>query len=63
MYVELWLLATALVFTVVGYFMGRSAGTHRGIEMTLGVLVHMKLIKFKRLPNGEEEIVAYNENI
>ena len=63
MYIELWLLATALIFTVVGYFMGKGAGTTRGIEMTLEVLVRMKLIKFKRLPNGEEEIVAYNEKL
>jgi hypothetical protein len=63
MYVELWLLVTALIFTIVGYSMGKGAGTTRGIEMTLEVLIHMKLIKFKRLPNGEEEIVAYNEKL
>lgn len=63
MYVELWLLATALIFTIVGYYMGKGAGTTHGIEMTLDVLIHMKLIKFKRLPNGEEEIVAYNEKL
>ena len=60
---EIWLLITALIFTFVGYYMGRSAGQQHGIEMCLEALVHMKLIKFKKLPNGEEEIVAYNEKL
>lgn len=63
MYFELWLLGTAVIFTATGYFMGKGAGTERGIEMTLNLLIHQKLIKFKRLPSGEEEIVAYNEDI
>ena len=58
---EIWLLGTAFTFTLVGYFMGNSAGKQRGIEMCLEALVAMKIVKLKRMPNGEEEVVPYTE--
>ena len=58
---EIWLLGTAFVFTLVGYFMGRSAGQQRGIEMCLEALIHMKLVKLKKMPNGDQEIVKYDD--
>jgi len=58
---ELWLLGTALIFTLVGYFMGRSTGQRRGIEMCLEALIAMKVVKLKTMPNGEEEVVQYDE--
>jgi len=63
MYIELWLLATASIFTIVGYWMGRNAGLNRGVEMTLAVLLADKIIKYKTLPDGEEEIVPYNDKL
>jgi len=60
---ELWLLGTALIFTLVGYFMGRSSGERRGIVMCLEALIAMKVVKLKTLPNGEEEVVQYNDRI
>ena len=58
---ELWLLGTALVFTLVGYFMGRSSRERRGIVMCLEALIAMKVVKLKTMPNGEEEVVQYDE--
>jgi len=58
---EIWLLGTALVFTLVGYYMGRNAGQQRGIEMCLEALIAMKIVKLKKMPNGDEEVVQYNE--
>tara|TARA_Y100000385_G_C12541578_1_gene404015 strand:+ start:331 stop:519 length:189 start_codon:yes stop_codon:yes gene_type:complete len=58
---EIWLLSTALVFTLVGYYMGKSAGQTRGIEMCLEAMIHMKLVKLKKMPNGEEEVVKYDD--
>ena len=58
---EIWLLGTALVFTLVGYYMGRNAGQQRGIEMCLAALIAMKIVKLKKMPNGDEEVVQYNE--
>jgi hypothetical protein len=61
MILEIWLLGTALVFTLVGYFMGSSAGRDRGIEMCLQAMISMKLVKIKTMPNGDEEIVKYDD--
>lgn len=58
---ELWLLGTALVFTIVGYYMGNNAGQTRGIEMCLQAMISMKLVKIKTMPNGDEEIVKYDD--
>jgi hypothetical protein len=58
---ELWLLGTAFVFTMVGYYMGDNAGRQDGIEMCLQAMISMKLVKIKTMPNGDEEIVAYKD--
>lgn len=58
---ELWLLGTAFTFTLVGYFMGKNAGQTHGIQMCLEAMIHMKLIKIKTMPNGDEEIVKYDD--
>ena len=60
---EIWLLGTALAFTLLGWWMGRNSGVQLGIAQTLQVLIDMKLIKLVRDENGEEDIVAYNENL
>jgi len=53
---EAWLLLTALIFTVVGYRMGKETGMHRGIDGTLLMLTEQKFIKITELPNGEINI-------
>jgi len=41
--------------------MGSSAGRDRGIEMCLQAMISMKLVKIKTMPNGDEEIVKYDD--
>jgi len=60
---EIWLLGTALIFTLLGWWMGRSSGVELGIATTLQVLIDMKLIKIVSDENGEQDIVAYNQNV
>lgn len=56
MIVELFLLITALVFTGVGYWMGKDIGMEAGINGTLQMLDQQKLIKVTEMPNGEVNI-------
>ncbi len=56
MIMELWLLGTALVFTIVGYRMGKETGMHNGIDGTLLMLSQQKFITITKLPNGEISI-------
>lgn len=56
MIMELWLLTTALIFTAVGWFMGRSNGVRCGIETTLNIMVNSGAIKIKWI-KGEEHLV------
>lgn len=58
---ELWLLATALIFTVVGYRMGRENGMQQGIDGTLAMLSALKYIKVTELPDGEINIEKVGE--
>jgi len=53
---ELWLLGTALAFTIVGWYMGKGSGVRVGIENTLEVMVAAGVIKIKMI-GGEEHIV------
>jgi len=56
---EMWLLFTACVFTIVGYSMGKTAGTENAIEATLDVLIKMKVIQVRKNCLGQEEIICY----
>jgi hypothetical protein len=56
MIVEIFLLMTALVFTGVGYWMGKENGMQAGINGTLAMLDQQKLIKVTEMPNGEVNI-------
>ena len=61
MIMEAWLLGTALIFTIVGYRMGRENGMQKGIDGTLAMLDAMKYIKVTQLPNGEVSIDKVGE--
>lgn len=61
MIMEAWLLGTALIFTIVGYRMGRESGMQKGIDGTLAMLDAMKYIKVTELPNGEVSIDKVGE--
>jgi hypothetical protein len=53
---ELWLLGTAIVFTFVGYYMGKQTGMENGIDGTLTMLNESGYIKITKLANGEISI-------
>ena len=61
MIIEVWLLGTALIFTFVGYRMGKETGMQKGIDGTLAMLDSMKYISIKELPNGEISIEKAGE--
>lgn len=52
---EMWLLATAVLFTAVGWYMGKGSGVRLGIENTLELLVAAGAIKIQMI-RGEEHI-------
>ena len=56
MEMELWLMGTAVLYTYVGYRMGKSNGMQQGVDGTLAMLDSMKYIKIRELPNGEIQI-------
>lgn len=56
MIMEAWLLATALIFTVVGYRMGKENGMKVGIDGTLDMLVRLRYITVSELEDGDVKI-------
>ena len=56
MEMELWLMGTAVLYTYVGYRMGKTNGMQKGIDGTLAMLDTMKYIKITELPDGEIKI-------
>ena len=61
MEMELWLMGTAVLYTYVGYRMGKETGMQKGIDGTLAMLDSMKYITIKELPNGEISIEKAGE--
>ena len=55
--VEVWLLGTAVVFTVVGYKMG----TKNSISNTIDALVDQGFLRSKRDAKGDIEILKWND--
>jgi|TARA_B100000497_G_C7663533_1_gene399855 hypothetical protein len=53
MMMEIWLLATALMFTGVGYFMGKRTGLELGVDGTLSMLERGRYIKLTTQSDGE----------
>jgi hypothetical protein len=53
MMMEIWLLATALIFTVVGYGMGKRTGLELGIDGTLSMLEKGRYITLTTQSDGE----------
>ncbi len=53
MMMEIWLLATALMFTGVGYTMGRRTGIEVGVDVTLSMLERERFIKRTTQSDGE----------
>ncbi len=53
MMMEIWLLATALMFTGVGYTMGRRTGIEVGVDVTLSMLERERFITRTTQSDGE----------
>tara|TARA_B110000977_G_C11009659_1_gene467142 strand:+ start:650 stop:847 length:198 start_codon:yes stop_codon:yes gene_type:complete len=59
---EIWLLVTAVIFTVVGMFMEHRRATkttERIIEVTVDRLIKDSYIKTKLCENGQVELLKY----
>ena len=56
MAIELWLLATAVIFTFVGIWMGKKDT----IETTIDVLIENGFLRTRR-KDGELEIIKWND--
>jgi hypothetical protein len=61
MIMEVWLIATAIIFTIYGYWVGKQNGMEAGIDGTLAMLDAMEYISIKKLPNGEISIEKAGE--
>ena len=61
MIMEAWLIATAIIFTIYGYWVGKQNGMQKGIDGTLAMLDAMEYIKIKTLPDGEVQIEKAGE--
>jgi hypothetical protein len=55
--VEIWLLGTAVVFTIVGYKMG----TKSSIEQTIDALIDQGYLRHKKDSKGDIEILKWND--
>lgn len=56
MMMELWLMGTAVLYTYVGYRMGKSNGMQAGIDGTLKMLETMRFITITETSEGEVSI-------
>lgn len=53
---ELWLLATAIIFTILGWRMGKQ----NSIEQTIDALIIQGYLRHKKKSDGEIEILKWN---
>lgn len=53
---ELWLLATAIIFTILGWRMGKQ----NSIEQTIDALINQGYLRHKKKSDGEIEILKWN---
>jgi|TARA_B110000908_G_scaffold170557_1_gene230506 hypothetical protein len=53
MMMELWLMATAIIFTAVGHYMGKRTGLELGVDGTLSMLEQQRYIKVTTRSDGE----------
>jgi hypothetical protein len=59
--VELWLLITAVIFTAIGYHMGKQTGIEKAGSATFDLLVKDGYLRYRRNKQGEIEIMKWNE--
>ena len=54
---EVWLLATAVIFTILGWRMGKQ----NSIEQTIDALISQGFLRTRRQKDGELEILKWND--
>jgi len=54
---EVWLLATAIIFTILGWKMGKQ----NSIEQTIDALISQGFLRTRRQKDGELEILKWND--
>lgn len=59
MAVEIWLLITAVVFTLVGVWMGRNSATEDAVEHTIDTLIERGYLR-TRGTGKDQEILKWN---
>jgi len=60
MAVEIWLLITAVVFTLVGAWMGRNSATQGAVEHTIDTLIERGYLQ-TRGTGKDQEILKWND--
>ena len=58
---EFWLLVTAIIFTIIGWYWGFKSNSLNIIDVTIDGLIENGYIKTRTNENGELEILKYNE--
>ena len=58
---EIWLLATAAVFTVVGWYFGYKSNSKVAVEHTIDTLIEQGYIKSRKNADGSIEILKHYE--
>lgn len=58
---EFWLIATAIIFTVVGYVIGFRQSTRGAIEDTIDVLIDQGYIRSRKNPDGTVSLIKHND--
>jgi len=61
MSVEVWLFIAYTLGTLFGLYVGAKISTLRIVERTVDDLINRRYIKTKRLPDGELELLQYDE--
>lgn len=58
---NIWLLVVSVIFTFVGYYMGKRDALIEAASSAVDVLIAEGYLRYKRSQNGEIEIIKWNE--
>lgn len=58
---EIWLIGTAILFTIVGFSMGFRSNSKFAVEKTIDLLIEQGYIKSRINKDGKLELLKHNE--
>tara|TARA_B100000035_G_C20642196_1_gene397108 strand:- start:12 stop:221 length:210 start_codon:yes stop_codon:yes gene_type:complete len=58
---NIWLLLVSIIFTFVGYYMGKKDAIGEATNSAVDLLIAEGYLRYKKLKNGEIEIIKWNE--